>query len=73
LDPRSREQLVNISRLPFIHHHVAAIPAARGREAISSEARAAPRASIPAPMAPAAQSDLVEVVHSLKQVVCVKG
>lgn len=26
LDPRSREQLVNLSRLPFIHHHVAAMP-----------------------------------------------
>ncbi|NEX17860.1 MAG: RNA-splicing ligase RtcB [Halochromatium sp.] len=26
LDPRSREQLVNISKLPFIHHHVAAMP-----------------------------------------------
>jgi tRNA-splicing ligase RtcB len=26
LDPRSREQLVNLSKLPFIHHHVAAMP-----------------------------------------------
>ncbi len=26
LDPRSREQLINISKLPFIHHHVAAMP-----------------------------------------------
>ncbi|MBK5964730.1 RNA-splicing ligase RtcB [Thiocystis minor] len=26
LDPRSREQLVDLSKLPFIHHHVAAMP-----------------------------------------------
>ncbi|MEA3638408.1 MAG: RtcB family protein [Lamprobacter sp.] len=26
LDPRSRQQLVNLSKLPFIHHHVAAMP-----------------------------------------------
>ena len=26
LDPRSREQLTNLSKLPFIHHHVAAMP-----------------------------------------------
>ncbi|KAA6184214.1 RtcB family protein [Thiohalocapsa marina] len=26
LDPRSREQLVNLSKLPFIHRHVAAMP-----------------------------------------------
>ncbi len=26
LDARSREQLVNLSKLPFIHHHVAAMP-----------------------------------------------
>lgn len=26
LDPRSREQLVNISKLPFVHDHVAAMP-----------------------------------------------
>ena len=26
IEPAAREQLVNISRLPIVHHHVAAMP-----------------------------------------------
>src|SRR3954469_4941671 len=26
LEPQAREQLINISRLPVVHHHVAAMP-----------------------------------------------
>jgi tRNA-splicing ligase RtcB (3'-phosphate/5'-hydroxy nucleic acid ligase) len=62
LDERSRTQLANLAKLPFIHRHVAAMP----------DVNAGIGATIGSVIA-TNQADLVEVVHTLKQVVCLKG
>lgn len=49
LDPGARAQLVNVSKLPFIHHHVAAMPDGhRGIGATIGSVIATHRAIIPA-------------------------
>ena len=49
LETRARDQLVNLSRLPFVHHHVAAMPDVHaGRGATVGTVIATRRAIIPA-------------------------
>ena len=107
VEDAAMQQLRNVATLPFVHHHVAAmpdvhwgmgatvgsviatrgaiIPAAVGVDigcgmmAVRTELAAGDlpdnlagvRSAIDAVMA--AQTDLVDVVHTLRQVVCVKG
>ena len=100
VDDNSKKQLTNIASLPFIHHHVAAMPDVHlGIGATIGSVIATHKAIIPAAVGidigcgmvasgvideiPGAykdidtvmenQKDLTETLHTLKQVVCVKG
>jgi RNA-splicing ligase RtcB len=53
------QQLRNVASLPFVHGHVAVMPDVHW--------------GMGATAVMAAQSDLVDVVHTLRQVLCVKG
>lgn len=61
IDDKSKAQLRNIASLPFVHRHVAAMPDVHlGIGATTGSVIATHKA-------------ITEIVHTLKQVVCVKG
>jgi len=72
IEATALQQLRNVSALPFLHQHIAATAGVECRKdsAVIDETPAAYK-DIDAVML--AQADLVEIVHTLKQVVCVKG
>lgn len=70
MDERSRQQLANIASMPFIHHHVAAGIVYRKDKGVIDEI---PGAYKDIDVVMENQKDLTEILHTLKQVVCVKG
>jgi RNA-splicing ligase RtcB len=89
LEATARRQLENVSQLPIVHGHIAAMPdvhagvgatvgsviPTKGVECRkdSGVVDEIPGAYKPIAEVMANQSDLVDVVHTLKQVLCVKG
>ena len=81
------QQLLNVAQLPIVHGHVAAMPAkrrfnrfdlAKQTEGVECRKDGGVIDEIPAAYKDidavmANQSDLVDVVHTLKQVMCIKG
>ncbi len=78
IDSQAMDQLSNIAQLPFIHHHIAAMPDVHlGKGATVGSVIPTRGAIIPAAYKDIDkvmkdQHDLVEIVHTLKQVICVK-
>jgi hypothetical protein len=81
VEDEARRQLTNVTRLPIVFKHMAVMPDVHfGIGATIGSVIPTIKAIIPAAVGVdigcgmmAAQSDLVDVVHTLKQVVCVKG
>lgn len=79
VEDSAKRQLINAARLPIVFKHIAAMPDVHfGIGATVGSVIPTRKAIIPAAYKDidavmAAQSDLVEVLHTLKQVVCVKG
>lgn len=77
IEEAAKEQLRNVAALPFIHKWVAAVHVGKGTtigSVIATQGAVIPAAvgvDIGAVME--AQKDLVEIVHTLRQVLCVKG
>jgi len=76
----AQRQLANVARLPFVHSHVAAMPdvhlgigATVGSVIPTIVIDETPGAYKPIYKVMRAQRDLVDIVHELHQVVCVKG
>lgn len=70
-DENTVQQLTNLADMPFIHGHVAAMPDAHlGKGACVGSVIPQAYKNIDDVME--SQSDLVEVVHTLKQVLCIK-
>ena len=62
VEPEAQAQLLDTAKMPFIFKHLAVMPDVHlGKGSKDIEA------------VMAAQSSLVEIVHTLRQVVCVKG
>lgn len=70
LESSAFEQLVNVSQFPFVFNHLAPMPDVHNGIGAIDEIPAAYK-DIDQVMEN--QSDLVEVVHTLKQLVCIKG
>ncbi|HEY0382405.1 MAG TPA: RtcB family protein [Candidatus Elarobacter sp.] len=71
-DAGARRQVENIAALPFVHDHIAVMPDVHlGKGATVLDEAPSAYKDIGAVMA--AQHDLVRIVHTLRQVVCIKG
>lgn len=81
VEPEARQQRLNTTNMPFIFKHVAVMPDVHlGKGSTIGSVIPTLGAIIPAAVGVdigcgmiAAQSSLVEIVHTLRQVVCVKG
>lgn len=73
LEQMARDQITNIAGMPFIFRHVAVMPDAHAGIGATVGTDETPGAYKDIDSVMAAQKDLVEIVHTLKAVVCVKG
>lgn len=77
LEAEAEIQCRNMAALPFIHKHIAVMPDAQ-TAGVECRKDADVIDEIPGAYKPidevmANQADLVEIVHTLKQLICIKG
>jgi len=74
LENQAKQQLLNLSTLPFIHKHIAVMPDVHmGKGATIGSVIPTKGAIIPAAVGVDIGCGMLAIVHTLKQVVNVKG